>query len=333
MLAATADRRESVALQEEALRLARGLGNAFEVATSASNLAPYHLLVADGPGAYRAGHEALAAMSEMGVAHVDRLMCASVFAYAAAHLGRFDEALAAASPLLAEGGPASANPVLHNLRNVLCTLALWRGRPDEAQALVPPDAPDDGPLSVRLTSLLTRLRWLAWVDTVRAARDRAQQRLLALGEQHPALRDDPHFYRGMALFEPAEQALSQLTRLIERETPHGPSPMLRSLHVTALLIQQPLDAAAALPTARLLLGSLHLGMHPTIYPPQAWWAVAQVLQAAGDAAGARKACLQARQWIDSARLWPAEDAPAASQARACFLRDNPYNRQIQAATG
>lgn len=318
VLVPAGQRVESVLHQQEALALTRQLGDSFETAVCASNLSVVQLLVGNAEGAYTAGREALEAFAGMQAKHVNRIMCAGSFAFAAAHLGRFDEVQQLAQPL-AEG--SDDDPVRRAVRNVLSTIALWRGRPDEAAALMPP--PDDtSPLSVRLTGLLARLRWCAWTGADDAA-DRAA--LQALGECHPALRDDAHYYRSWALWDPPDDALARLDRLAASQDAAGATHLATSLAAVALQIalaaHRPDAGARAL--ALQAGGPLSGRLHPALYPPEMLAVLASGLRAAGDAAGARTAQAQALAWIDAARL---PDGSAAT--RAAFRRGNPVNREL-----
>lgn len=318
---------ESVDNQREALLLARQLGDAFELAVCAANLSLYHYLVGDAEGAYAAAAEALQAFAEMDAGHVDRLMCAAVFCFSGAHLGRFDEVAAEArafldQPAASDGRP---DPVLRNLRNVLVTVALWRGRPDEAARLLPP-ADDDSPMSVRLTGLLARLRWLTWTGAAQADFTDPLQTLQAIGEQHPQLRDDPNLYRGWAPFDPPHEAVARLDRLAERERAIGAHAMARSLSLIALQQLLAVDAGDAGRRAKALLQELPLGMHPSIYPPEAWWTVAEGLRLGGDPGGRDTALAKAREWMERVRLPEADDA-----ALTAFHEGNPVNRRVLAA--
>ena len=328
---------ESVKHQQQAVALARQLGDTFEAAVCTSNLAVHHLLVSDAAGAYAAGRDALQGFAAMGVQHVNRSMCAGVFAIAAAHLGHFDEAMAE-TRALAEPDPLAAgedkrlatDPVRRNLRNTLSTIALWRGCLDEAAAWLAPlsdlSDPAGEPLPVRLTGLMARLRWRDWTG----GDDRAERAALqALGEAHPALRDDAHYYRGWAPWDPPADALARLDRLAAREAEDGADKVARSLAVAALQVALAHDPADAAQRALALHGSWHplseadLGLNPAIYPPAALAALAQGLRLAGNMAAAQACRQQALAWIHAARL--PDEGPAARQA---FLQRNPVNRAL-----
>jgi hypothetical protein len=271
----------------------------------ASNLAVYELLVGNAAGAFHAAGEALADFATMGVEHVNRLMCAGVYTLAAAHHGRFDLALAAATPLAS--GPL--DPVRRNLRNTLLTLAMWRQRPDEARDLLPA-LHEELPLSVRLTSLLARLRWCAWSG----ADDSAERAELArIGAAHPALLEDSHYYRAWAPFEPASEAVPRLDAMARREQASGADGMARTLSLTALQIELARDGPGAASRARTLAATLHLGLHPAVLPSEAWWAVARALHAGGDAGPAERARREALNWVEKARM-PDSDGPDAPQS-------------------
>lgn len=318
VLVPAGQRVESVRHQREALDLTRQLGDSLETAICASNLTVFQLLVGDAVGAYAAGREALESFAAMQAQHVNRIMCAGSFAFAAAHLGRFDEVQRLAQPL-AEG--SDDDPVRRAVRNVLSTVALWRGRPDEAAALLPPPE-DTSPLSVHLTGVLARLRWCAWTGADDAA-DRAA--LQALGERHPALRDDAHYYRSWALWDPPDDALARLDRLAADQAAAGATHLATSLAAVALQIAlaQHRPDASARALALKAGGPLPGRLHPALYPPEMLAVLAAGLQAAGDAAGARAAQAQALAWIDAARL---PDGRAAT--RAAFRRGNPVNRRL-----
>jgi transposase len=85
------------------------------------------------------------------------------------------------------------------------------------------------------------------------------------------------------------------------------------------------DGVVRLTAAQLqaLFEGLAQGFHPAVYPPEAWWAVAQALAAGGHHDRAARACQRARQWIERAAL-PETDA----RERHCFLQHNPVNRAV-----
>lgn len=325
VLVPAGERMESVRHQREALALTRQLGDRFETAVCASNLAVFELLVGHAEAAYEAGLAALEAFAEMQAQHVNRLMCASSFAFAAAHLGRFDEVARHAAPL-ADGD--RADPVRRALCNVLSTVALWRGHPQEAAELLPPPD-DDSPLSVRVTGVLARLRWCAWTG----ADDRPDRaRLHALGERHPALREDAHFYRGWALWDPPSEALPRLDRLAAAQSAAGAHDLARSLEVVALQIALEQDDADAAARARALYAACGSGTltsdrsstwHPALYPPEVLVTLAAGLHRAGMTDEARGLEARARAWIRQARL--PNDRP---ETRAAFESRNPVNRGL-----
>ncbi len=319
-------RLESASNQREALLLARQLGDAFEVAVCSANLALYDFMIGNAEEAYTAAAEALQAFAQMGADHVNRLMCTAVFCYAAAHRGRFDEVAAETTALVArENSDAASDPVMRNLLNVLSTIALWRGRLDEAARLLPPES-DDAPWSVRLTGLQARLRWLSWSGAEEAEFAGPLQALQAIGEANPQLRDDAHYYRGWAPFDPPDQAVPRLDQLADREWQAGAHALARSLKLIALQLALAGDAAGAGRRARDLLDQLPLGIHPSIYLPEAWWTVAEGLRMVGDQQGRRTALLKARDWIDQVQLPEAED-----DAATAFREGNPVNRRVLAA--
>jgi DNA-binding SARP family transcriptional activator/tetratricopeptide (TPR) repeat protein len=298
VLVAAGRRVESASVQQRTLELARRLGDRFEIAIAASNLAVYALLMGDAAMAYTAAGQALADFDAMGVGHVNRLMCAGVYAMAAAHHGRFDLAEAAAAPLL----DGADDPVRRNLRNTMATVALWQGRTDAAAALLPP-LHDDAPLSVRLTGLFARLRWCAWTGSD----DRAERAALdTLGQSHPALRDDPHYYRAWAPFDPPATAIARLDRLADEATQSGAPALARTLQLVALQCTPASEPAESGRRAIALAGSMSEGLHPAMLPSEAWWTVAKALHAAGETDGAETARGRALAWIDGARLRPGD---------------------------
>ncbi|MCP5286064.1 MAG: AAA family ATPase [Burkholderiaceae bacterium] len=317
VLVAAGQRVQSAAVQQRTLALARRLGDRFEVAVAASNLAVYALLIGDAATAFTAGGQALDAFAAMGVTHVNRLMCAGVYAISAAHHGRFDLAEATAAPLL--DGPD--DPVRRNLRNTLATLALWQGRPEEAAALLPP-LNDDAPLSVRVTGLMARLRWCAWTghdDTAeRAALD-------AIGRAQPALRDDPHYYRGWAPFDPPHEALPRLDRMAAAQEDAGAPNLARSLAAVALQIAVARGSADAADRALRWHrdDAFAADLHPALYPPEVLLALSAGLKQAGDDQGAARVRAAAIAWIDQATL-PEE----SSSTRARFIDGNPIHRAL-----
>jgi hypothetical protein len=302
VLVATGRRVDSHRAQQRTLALARRLGDRFELAVAASNFAVYALLVGDASGAFGASRQALRAFEAMGVEHVNRRMCASVHTIAAAHHGRFDLALATAEPLLArEDDP---DPLLRNLRNVLATVWLWLARPERAEPLLPP-RDDPSPPSVRVTGLFTRLRWCA----ATGSDDRADREALCrLGEALPALREDPHFYRSWAAYDPADEALTRLDAAFERELQAGAAGLAAGLGVAALQIalreDRPDIGARALRVAPLV----EHGLHPAQLPTEAWCCLALGLaRAASMEALAQRALERGRGWMADAHL-PAGDA-------------------------
>lgn len=317
VLVAAGQRVQSAAVQQRTLTLARRLGDRFEVAVAASNLAVYALLIGDAATAFTAGGQALDAFADMGVTHVNRLMCAGVYAISAAHHGRFDLAEATAAPLL--DGPD--DPVRRNLRNTLATLALWQGRPDEAAELLPA-LDDDSPPSVRATGLMARLRWCAWTG-----HDDTSERvaLAALGAAHPALRDDPHYYRGWAPFEAPDEALPRLDRMAAAQEDAGAPNLARSLAAVALQIAVARGRADAADRALRWRrdDAFAAGLHPALYPPEVLLALAAGLKQAGDDQGAARVRAAAMAWIDQATLPEESDG-----TRARFIGGNPIHRAL-----
>lgn len=304
VLVAAGRRVESHRAQQRTLGLARRLGDRFELAVAASNFAVYALLVGDAAGAFSASSQALEAFEAMGVEHVNRRMCASVHTIAAAHHGRFDLALATAEPLLArQDGP---DPLLRNLRNVLATVWLWLGRPERAAPLLPP--PDDpSPPSVRVTGLFTRLRWCA----ATRSDDRVEREALRrLGKDAPALREDAHFYRSWAAYDPADEALTRLDAAFERELHAGATGLAAGLGVAALQIALREGRSDVVARALRVAPLMEHGLHPAQSPTEAWCCLAMALAAPGSEARrvasnealAHKALERGRAWMAHAQL-------------------------------
>lgn len=323
VLVAAGRRVDSHRTQQRTVALAQRLGDRFERAVAASNLAVYALLVGDAAGAWRASAQALEAFDAMGVEHVNRLMCASVHTIAAAHHGRFDAALARARPLLlADDG---ASPLQRNLRNVLATVWLWMGRPDAAAPLLPPLA-DDSPLSVRLTGLFTRLRWCA---ATRADDSAERQALQGLGEQWPALRDDPHYYRSWAAFDTPAEALARLDAQAAQQAAAGAGGLAAGLGVAALQIALREGRADAAERARHLAPQLALGLHPALLPTEAAWAVLQALEPGDPRRSAVRE--QALAWIDQAALPEGPEPSDTESLGRQFRETHPLHAALRAA--
>lgn len=315
VLVAAGRRVEAARTQRTTLALARSLGDRFEAAVAGSNLAVHGMLIGDARTAFEAGGEALTAFADMGVEHVNRLMCAGVYALAAAHHGRFDLAQAAAEPLLR--GPD--DPVRRNLRNTLSTVALWCGQLQQARALLPP-LDDDAPLSVRLTGLFTRLRWHAWCGADDSAERAALQRI---GQAHPALRDDPHYYRAWAPFDPPLDAVQRLDALAMREDQAGAPANARTLALVAIQVLWPIDRQEAARRANALWPHFALGLHPAVLPSAAAWQLAQALHTGGHIDAADAAFAQARDWLQRVQL------PAESRAmRQALVQGVPAHRAL-----
>ncbi|KPF94565.1 hypothetical protein IP87_18680, partial [beta proteobacterium AAP121] len=309
VLVAAGRRMDSWRAQQLLLTLARRLGDRFEIALAASNHAVYALLVGDAAGALASSSQALQAFEAMGVEHVNRLMCASVHTIAAAHHGRFDQALATAQPLLA--GADGADPLRRNLRNVLANVQLWLGRPERAAPLLPP-LDDEAPPLVRVTGLFTRLRWC----TAAGADDRAERAALqTLGEAVPALREDPHFYRIWAHYDLPATALVRLDTMVEQQAAAGAAGLAAGLALAALQIALREAAPDVAARARQVAALQEQGLHPAVLPSEAWWTVACALAPraqtgaeakrspqATDAALVQRARSRARAWVDAAVL-------------------------------
>ena len=124
---------------------------------------------------------------------------------------------------------------------------------------------------------------------------------------HHALGHYPNLYHGWAPFDPPEEAVPRLDRLAERERAAGAHGMARSLSLIALQVALIADPGDAARRAQVLLGELPLGLHPSIYLPEACWSVAEGLRLGGDCSGRRAALARARDWIEQARL-PNADA-------------------------
>jgi len=325
VLVAAGRRGESARLQTGTLALARQLHDRLEVAVAASNLAVYSLLIGDADQALAAAREALTGFAEMGVAHVNRPMCAGVHAMAAAHAGDFAAALAQALPLLGAPGQPPADPVRRNLQTTVAQLAMWRGRFDEAWRLLP-GTDDDWPLAIRVTGLLARLRHAAWTGRDPAADVAALQ---DLGLAHPGLRNDPHYYRNWAQWDDAEAAIDRLDRLARQEAAAGAPGNARALQLAALqrrLLQAGVNVHAcanlrnidslpgldALPDmaqrASALRAMPERPLPPTLMPTEAAWALATGLLVAGDTAAASAVVQPALRWLQQVRL-PASDGP------------------------
>jgi len=327
VLVAAGQRGRSVAVQRENLVLAQRLGERFERAVTASNLALYELLIGDAPGCLAAADQALHDFEAMGVAHVNRPMCAAVFGMAAGHAGRFDLALRALAPLLGRPGEPLADPVRRNVANVRSMLALYLGDIDQAQAWLPP-LDDELPLTLRVSSLAVRLRWCDWTGIDPQAERR---RMAALFDAHPALRDDPLYYRHWAPWDDDPGAVARLDDMAQRERAAGAPGSARALELMALQIRARADGlqrstpraaarrvAVADDTARrarALATELPLGLHPALLPSEAHWTVAQVLYAAGQPADAERLCAAATAWVDAATL-PADAAAGGPRWRA-----------------
>ena len=85
------------------------------------------------------------------------------------------------------------------------------------------------------------------------------------------------------------------------------------------------DPRAAAALAGTLQDDLARGLHPNVYPPEAWCILARAMQPGAPRAAA--ACLEeALRWLDAATL----PAPQAAW-REAFVTSNPVNRALLAA--
>ena len=193
------------------------------------------------------------------------------------------------------------------------------------------------PLSAASVHLLkARAQRLTGIDPRAAC-----QAFEALTEQHPELAQNPVLTLEWARFAAPATALDRLRRLGQQAQAAGAHGMARSLALRELALLLDCDAPAAIALALQLLpqmdpgiGSdqtprLHANLHPNLYPstylPDAWWTLAQALQACAPDA-ARRCRDQARRWIAQAQL----PTPTAQWQRA-FLNTNPVNRVVLAA--
>ena len=343
VLVADGQRGASVAVQRENLVLAQRLGDRFERAVTASNLALYELLIGDAQGCLAAADQALQDFEAMGVAHVNRPMCAAVFGMAAGHAGRFDRALQALAPLLGRPGDPLTDPVRRNVANVRATLALYLGDADEARAWLPP-LDEDLPLTLRVSSLAVRLRWRDWTGTDAAAE---RSRMAALFAEHAALRDDPLYYRHWAPWDGDPGAVARLDHMARHDRAAGAPGSARALELMALQIRARAEGLArgtpravarrtrvSADTARrgmALAAELPLGLHPALLPSEAHWAVAQVLDAAGREDDADRLCKAALTWVDAARLPVAADEAGAGPAAQRWRTAHPVHGLLQAS--
>jgi hypothetical protein len=171
---------------------------------------------------------------------------------------------------------------------------------------------------VRVTGLFARLRWCAWTGHD----NRAERALLhAIGQAHPALRDDAHYYRSWAPFDPPALALPRLDALAEREAAAGAAANARSLALVAVQVALEVDAADAARRALALWPEVHQGLHPALPPSVACCTLAQALRGAGHEAQAQQALDLARQWLAGVQL--PDDSP---QARQALLTGVPAHR-------
>lgn len=312
----------ALVVQREAVALAARLGDATEIAHNTANLASVAINAGATSMAYAAAADARQRFAAMGMDDGHRTVNATCLARAAAHLGRFDEALAALDEVAANPS-AHVGPTIRAMTTLArASLRLWLGEGAlAASTLATLDAADlPGLLPVtQASALVLRLRL---GEASGHAPDATRAALGQLATAHPALRQNGLLYREWSRFEPPADAAARLLELAAALHDSGASGAARSLEVAAVGRLQAIDAPVAAARARRLVAELPAGMMASTYPPEAWWTLARALRAT-DPVAAESCRGHARAWIDAARL--PDPAPAAI---AAFRRNNGVNRAV-----
>ena len=221
-------------------------------------------------------------------------------------------------PLLDASPGEGGSNITTQVRATLCNVWLWAGQIHRALETLPATDPAGHPLA--LAGL--RLNRLRAQHLVGAETEVAWAALQAMDDDDPALFDDPVLCLEFTRYGPATDALDRLRRVQGSLRRSGCEGTLRSLAVRQVQRLLEVDPAAAARLAQRLHRPLVDGLHPSTYPPEAWWTLCQAL--AGSAPAAAEACRQrALDWIRHASV-----PGPADTAREAFQQCNPLNRMV-----
>lgn len=321
-----AQRGEALRVQQQVVALSRQLADDAELAVHQANLATLANAAGDPSVTYRHACEAAARFQAQQAEGAQRRYNTIMLARGAAALGRLDEAwgalqpeqLAASGPTPADCGPAATIPTMHRVAAV--SVCLWLGHAALARRLLPPLQDDLNPLA--LAGLL--LAHLRVQGSAGPPEGPAWRQLLALDRSHPGLLDEPALCLEWARLLPPAEGLQRLRRARDAQADPACAGLARALDLRALQLRQALGEPDLATDARRLADELPLGLFASVYPPDAWWTLAQVLRP-HDVGAADAAVQRARRWLADARLPP--DRPDLRQA---FERQHPLNRVILA---
>jgi DNA-binding SARP family transcriptional activator len=295
-------RAEAVAVQRQALQVARRHSGRFHQAECAANLAVLLLAAGEVNAVLEASEEALAGFAAMGVHDAPTtVMALSMRARAWAHRGRLASALHSLAPLATPGNAGLAGAMARTGLAHLHLILGWRGK---ALAVLDPDDPS-APPNLRAQTALVR---------VAAKAPGARAALRALGDAHPGLRDDAMVYREWSRWDPPAEAAERLDALAAIERAAGAPATARSLAVRAVACRLSTDPARAAAQARELVEEVDTGLHAGSHPPEVWGTLAAAL-APQDPAAAARAAARGRAWLDAAELPPGARRAALSLPR------------------
>lgn len=320
---------EAMATQQRVRDHALRLGDATQLAQASCNLATLQALCGAPTPALQTARDADRRLEALGARDAHWVYNRITLARCAAHLGRFDEAIAALDAIVepaAVVGEAMATMV-----------AVIRFGIDGCLGVARPEtlpAPDQAGSPLSAAGLvLARLRLLrdsGGADPGGLQRLTLESHLERLALATPGLRDDPVLARDWCRLDAAADAVTRLSRLADHARAVGAPGLARSLDVVRAERLAEIDPDAACALARALLPTLAEGLHPATWPHQAWRALAQVLEDHGasepsgasgagrpaDAALAASARAQAARWIEEARLPPGVAPEAWRQGHA-----------------
>jgi DNA-binding SARP family transcriptional activator len=319
-------RGQALRVQQQVVALSRQRADDAELAVHLANLATLANAAGDPPATYPPAREAAALFQAQQADGAQRRYNTIMLARAAAALGRLDEAwdllqpepLEASGPTPADLGPAATIPTMHRVAAV--SVCLWLGHVALARRLLPPLQDDLNPLA--LAGLLLAHQK---VEGVSGAPDGpARRQLLALDRARPGLLDEPALCLEWARLLPPAEGLQRLQRVRPAYTDPACAGLARALDLRALQVRLALGEAGLAAEARRLADELPHGLFASLYPPEAWWTLAQVLRPS-DAAAADAAQQRALRWVAEARL-----PPGRPDLKHAFERQQPLNRVILA---
>jgi len=283
-------RAEAVAVQRQALQVARQYAGGFHRAECAVNLAVLCQTAGQVDAALAAADEALVGFAAMAISDApSAVMALSMRARAWAHQGRLAQALQAMAPLATPGTDGVAGAMA---RTGLAQLHLWLGWPRKALAVLDADDPA-WPMALRVQTALARAA---------AGPAGAQAALADLGRVQPALREDAQLYREWSRWDPPAEAAERLDRLTAVELAAGAPATARSLALRAVACRLSLDPARAAAEARALMPSISEGLQAGSHPAEVWYTLAAALRG-HDRALAAQATSRAQAWL-AAASWP-----------------------------